>query len=155
VSGSDTIAFASLLVACVALGVAWFAIKRANKTTSAATMVTLNEGFRSAWDRFFLATGEQKTAELAELLNLLEIACAVRQEGSLSGNSVKLLDEYLKSVLRMLTSNAYICDQVELLLLQDKTTFIFIKHFLSANGSSLNVTIPVKWYQQYSEAPRG
>lgn len=147
------IAAASLFVACVALFVAWFAVKRANKTTSAATMVTLNEGFRSAWGRFFSATEEQKSAELAELLNLFEIACAARQEGSLSGNSAKLLEEYLNSVLGLLTSSAYISGQVELLL-QDKKTFIFIKQFLSANRSRLNVTIPIKWYQQYSEAPR-
>jgi hypothetical protein len=132
-------------VACFALAVACYAILRANKTTSAATLVTLNEGFRSAWGRFFLAEGEQKALELAELLNLFEIACAIREERSVSGNSAELLREYLDDVLRLLTGNTYICQQVGPLL-QDERTFIFIKRFLKAR-SHPRVTIPVEWYQ--------
>jgi hypothetical protein len=79
------------------------AIGRANKTTSAATMVTLSEGFRSAWGRLVSAEEQQKSDEVAELLNLLEIACAIRMEGCLSGNSARLLEDYLKSVLRIVT----------------------------------------------------
>ena len=81
----DAVAATSLLVGCVALGVGFYAVNRANKTTSAATMVTLNEGFRTAWGRFLSASEQQKTTELADLLNLFEIACAVWQEGSVSG----------------------------------------------------------------------
>jgi hypothetical protein len=132
VSTSDTIAAASLFVTFVALGVAWYAVWRANRTTSAATLVTLNEGFRSAWGRFFSANEQQKTAELAELLNLFEIACAIRQEGSVSGNSAELLREYLDDVLRLLTGNAYICERVGPLL-QNEATFIFVRRFLKDN----------------------
>lgn len=102
---SDAIATASLAVAFCALAVAWYAIKRANKTTSAATMVTLNEGFRSAWGRFLAAEGNQRETELAELLNLFEIASAIWLEGSVSGHSAELMGEYLDNVLRMLTND--------------------------------------------------
>ena len=143
---SDIIASASLLVAFIALGIACYAISRANRTTSAATLVSLNEGFRSAWSRFLSAKEEQKTAELAELLNLFEIACAIRQEGSVSGNSAELLREYLDNVLRLLTSNAYICQQVRPLL-QDEATFMFVRRFLKEGRSRPGVTIPLEWYQ--------
>lgn len=48
---SDLIALASLAVAAVALLISVYAIIRANATASAATFVTLNEGFRQAWER--------------------------------------------------------------------------------------------------------
>jgi hypothetical protein len=146
VNTSDAIASASLFVAFVALAVACYAILRANKTTSAATLVSLNEGFRSAWGRFFTAKEEQKTAELAELLNLFEIACAIRLEGSVSGNSAELLREYLDNVLRLLTGNSYICQQVGPLL-QNEATFIFIRKFLKDSRSRPDVMIPLEWYQ--------
>jgi hypothetical protein len=66
-------------------------------------MVTLSEGFRSAWGRLLSAEEQQKSDEVAELLNLLDIACAIRMEGCLSGNSARLLEDYLKSVLRIVT----------------------------------------------------
>jgi hypothetical protein len=139
-------ACASLAVAIVALVIAWYAIKRANKTTSAATMVTLNEGFRSAWTRFFAAEGADRETELAELLNLFEIACAICLEGSLSGNSAVLIREYLNNVLRMLAGNDYARTHVDPLL-QDANTFIFIKRFLKSKRSGLSVTIPPEWYE--------
>ena len=145
-TSSDVIAAASLVVSSVALIVAWYAIKRANKTTSASTMVTLNEGFRSAWSRFFAASGIQQEIELAELLNLLEIACAIRLEGSLSGNSAALMSEYLENVLLLLVKDSYSREHVPALL-QNAETFIFIKRFLKLKKDTLSVTVPVEWYQ--------
>ena len=84
VNPADSLALGSLAVAVIALCLSWYAITRANRSTSAATLVTLNEGFRQAWERFFQAQGAQQDAELAELLNLFEIACAIYLEGSLS-----------------------------------------------------------------------
>src|SRR6266849_6392399 len=76
---------------------------RANAIASAATFVTLNEGFRQAWERCLRPQDEDATNyELAELLNLLEIACAIYLEKSLSGNSRKLISEYLESALSLL-----------------------------------------------------
>jgi hypothetical protein len=143
---SDIIASGSLLVAFIALGISYYAISRANRTTSAATLVSLNEGFRSAWSRFLSAKKEQQEVELAELLNLFEIACAIRQEGSVSGNSAELLREYLDNVLRLLIGNSYICEQAGRLL-QDETTFIFVRRFLKERRSRPGVTIPLEWYQ--------
>lgn len=144
---SDAIASASLLVAFVALLVAWYAIGRANKTTSAATLVALNEGFRNGWVRYVSANEELKTPELAELLNLLEIACALFQEGSVSGNSAGLLREYLNGALRILAADVATSARIGALL-QDTSTFSFIRRFLKLNHSVPHVTIPIAWYQE-------
>jgi hypothetical protein len=148
VSTSDWIALAALVVAFAALGVSVYAIARANATTSAATFVTLNEGFRQAWERCLQPAAGQGAQNngLAELLNLLEIACGIYLEGSVSGNSRKLIAEYLNSVLSLLTNNPGLNSQVPPLL-QTEETFIFIKKFLRKKRSALSVTIPPEWYE--------
>ena len=86
-NSSDLIAAASLGVAAVALAMSIYAIIRSNKTTSAATLVTLNEGFRQAWERCLQPQIDEATSNynLAELLNLLEITSAIYLEKSISG----------------------------------------------------------------------
>ena len=149
---SDWIAAASLGVAAAALAISVYAIVRANKTTFAATLITLNEGFRQAWEKYLQGLATEPDAanyNLAELLNLLEIACAIYLEESVSGNSRKLLSEYLDNVLPLLTTTPSVNDQV-LQLLQTERTFSFIKKFLKKvknNPSVLSVTIPPKWYE--------
>lgn len=144
---SDAIAAASLGVSAAALAVSWYAIRRANRTTSAATMVALNEGFRAGWNRFFGAsTAEEKESELAELLNLFEIACAACLERSLSGNSAELMNEYLNTILKSLAANDYASSHVGALL-QNAETFIFIKRFLRVKRSSLSITVPPQWFE--------
>lgn len=144
----DWVALASLGVASAALGISIYAILRANKTTSAATLVTLNEGFRQAWERCLHAMPEPDATSynLAELLNLFEIACAIYLEKSLTGKSRKLMYEYLGSNLSLLIRTPVINDQA-LRLLQTKETFIFIKKFLKEKPPALSVTIPPKWYE--------
>jgi hypothetical protein len=83
---------------------------------------------------------------LAELLNLLEIACAIYLEKSLSGNSRELMSEYLGSTLSLLIKTPVINDKA-LRLLQTEETFIFIKKFLKQKPPALSVTIPPKWYE--------
>ena len=145
-TSSDWIAAASLAVSIVALFVSWFAIWRSNRTTSAATFVSLNEGFRQAWTRFFDASPQTKSYELAELLNLLEIGCAIYLEGSLSGNARKLTLEYLRNVLQHLVEDDYTNAQIPVLL-QAPHTFIFIRRFLNQKVQHLSVTIPPRWHQ--------
>lgn len=141
------VAATSLGIALAALGVAGYGIRRANKTAAAATLVNLNEGLRQAWGRFLSAQGDTKRDELAELLNLLEVACAICLDGSLSGNSGTLMSEYLDGALRLLVNDNYTNAQVPALL-QSKTTLIFIRKFLKENAASLSVTVPPSWWQR-------
>lgn len=141
------IALASLAVAFVALIVAGYGIRKANRATSAAMLVTFNEGFRQAWGRYFDASENKKQFELAELLNLFEIACAIYLEKSLTGNSRELVFEYLDSILKILITNKEVSEQVRRELIQSKTTFKFIKKFIDEKPPGLSVTIPTEWYQ--------
>jgi len=148
-STSDQIAAASLAIAIAAFGLSIYAIFRANKTASAATLVTLNEGFRQAWERCLDPSQGTEAAvsyNLAELLNLLEVACGAYLERSVSGNSRVLLVEYLNGVLSVIISTPLLNDKVPNLL-QDKNTFIFVKRFLRRKRSILSVTVPPEWYE--------
>jgi hypothetical protein len=145
VGTSDLIASAALAVALAALGVSWYGIRRSNKTTSAATLVTLNEGFRQAWDRFLSDNVQDREYELAELMNLLEVACAAHEEGSITGNSRTLLFDYLDRVLRALIRNPYANEQIGSLL-QSKDTYKFVRRFLKTKPR-LSVTVPPAWYE--------
>ncbi len=66
---------------------------------------------------------------LAELINLFEIACAIYLEGSVSGNSRRLMADYLNNVLTHLVKTPSTNEHV-LQLLQTEKTFEFIKKFL-------------------------
>ncbi|WP_156964691.1 hypothetical protein [Methylocapsa aurea] len=118
----------------IALVVALFAIRKGNRNSSAATMVTLNEAFRQAWRRF-LSAGEEaeRQHEFAELMNLLEIGCAIYLEGSLSGVSRELTEEYLGNTLSLLESNDDARKRIELLR-HSSTTFKYIRRFLVWSG---------------------
>ena len=83
---------------------ATYAVRRGNRNSSVATLVTLNDGFRQAWMRFF-AADSNKDHEFSELMNLLEIACGVHYEKSLVGVSRELSQEYLDHVLLLLEGN--------------------------------------------------
>jgi hypothetical protein len=145
---TDLIAEASLVVAVAALGLAAYSVFRANKTTSAATLVALNEAFRQAWERSLRCspTEPQLKNEIAELLNLLEIACAVYLEKSISGNSRSLLVEYLNNVFAILIKTPSFSSLVPKLM-QTENTFIFIKKFLNRQRRILSVTVPPQWYE--------
>lgn len=62
----------------------------------------MNEGLRAAWQRYFSSVNEEKTYELSELMNALELGCAIYSEHSLSGVSRKIAAEYLCASLSML-----------------------------------------------------
>jgi len=127
---SDLIAAPSLAIAAIALVVAVVAIRRADRNSSAATMVTLNEAFRQAWPRFLYAKDEtEHQYEFSELMNLLEIGCAIYLEGSISGVSRELIEEYLGNTLSLLESNKDARSRIELMR-HSPTTFKYIRRFL-------------------------
>jgi hypothetical protein len=124
---SEWIAIGSIAVALIALIVACYAIRRSNRNSSVATLVTLNEGFRQAWQRF-LAPEADKNYEFSELSNLLEIACAIHLEKSLFGVSRELSREYIEQVLLLLERNG---DAQHMLAeaIHSPTTFKYIQRF--------------------------
>jgi hypothetical protein len=135
---SDQIAIASWAVSLIALAVALFAIRKGNRNSSAATLVTLNEACRQAWHRFLSANGEEERQyEFSELMNLLEIGSAIYLEGSLAGVSRELIEEYLGNALSLLESNQDARARIERMR-HSPTTFKYICRFLIRMGRSGN-----------------
>jgi len=146
---ADWLAAASLVVALAALALSFYAIYRGNRNTSVATLVAINESFRQAWQRFLSENDEQKRQyELAELMNLVEIACATLNEGSLAGKSHKIMSAYLSEVLKLLIANDYANLEIGKLL-NSTTTFANINEYLNVERKPpLSVTIPQEWYHK-------
>jgi hypothetical protein len=143
----DWIALATLIVTIIGVWVAVVTLRRGNKNASVAALVALNESFREAWQRFHRAQNdEQRAYELAELLNLLEIACGIECEKSLTGISQKLMKDYLNDVLGILIKDEYTNQQIPKML-HAPSTFCNIKRFLKSKPKHLSVTIPLEWYQ--------
>jgi hypothetical protein len=131
---------ASIVASIAALWLAWYGIRRANRTSSAATLVTLNESFRQGWIRYLEASDQaKKNYQLAELLNLHEIACAVFLENSLTGNSKKLMGDYLNRAIKIIKDNKEAYDYVKAELVQSTSTFEFIRKFEEKTGGQLGV----------------
>ena len=146
---ADLLSATSLAVALIALVVAYYAIYRGNRNTSVATLITINEAFRQAWQRFLNAQDEgAKKYELAELMNLLEIECGTQNEGSLAGVSRHIMTAYLDDVLALLINNDYAKSEIGKLL-NAPTTFENIHKYLNIERASpLSVTIPKEWYHK-------
>lgn len=132
-TASDWVAAASLLISLTALVVSRYAIRKSNRNSSCATLVTLNEGFRQAWQRFLSAENTERQYEFAELMNLFEIACAIQAERSLSGNSQGLMEDYLDRTLSLLENNED--SRLRMLqMLDSQNTFIYVQRFLESRS---------------------
>lgn len=106
ITTSDRIALVSLGVALAALWVSYLAIIRGNKNGSASSLIALNEGFRQGWERFLTAEGDDaRRHQFADLMNLLEIACALEFDKALAGKPREILTEYLSEVFDILNGN--------------------------------------------------
>jgi hypothetical protein len=137
---------ASLFISLLALCVAGYAIYKGNRNSSVATLVTLFEASRQAWQRFLSAETEDiKWYELAELMNLLEIASAILNEKSFAGASKDLLRDYLNEVVSLLRNDQYASSAIERMF-SAPTTFEHIRKFYNAK-SALSVTKPKQWFQ--------
>ena len=122
----------SLAVALIALRVAHVALHRSDRNASAATLVTLNDGFRQGWKRFIDANNpDTKDYEFAELMNLFEIACAIHLDDSVHGASKELLEDYLCRTLSLIGENDYAKARL-IALRETHNTFKFLAAFLHA-----------------------
>ena len=131
---SDLIAVVSSAISLIALAVAVVAIRKSDRNSSAATLVTLNDGFRQAWHRFLPTTEEEERQyEFSELMNLLEIGCAIYLEGSLSGVSRELAEEYFGNTLSLLEAHPEARSRIETMR-HSPTTFKYIRKFLIRMG---------------------
>lgn len=145
---SDQIAVLSLAVAILALLVAMLAIYKGNRNASVATLVTLYEASRQAFQRFLSAkTDDAKRYELCELMNLVEIASAILNERSFVGVSREIQREYLNEVLELLIGDTWARETIDKML-SAPSTFAHIRKFYRAKRSQpLSVVHPRQRFQ--------
>jgi hypothetical protein len=123
---TDWLTVVGVLVAAVALVFTAYGIRRGNQNSSAASLIALNEGLRQAWERFLTASDEQKKQhQFAELLNTLEIACALCVKGVFVGVSRELLAEYLFDIMEIFDSDEDAKRRAEALI-HSETTFKYL-----------------------------
>jgi hypothetical protein len=147
VQTADIIATASMVASVAAVVVAVYAIFKSNKNSSVATLVALNQGFRQGWDSYLSSKDDnQRFFNLSELLNLLEIACGIQVERSLSGVSRVIIQQYLDEILGLLIADPYMNGQIAKML-NAPTTFCNIKKIIQSKPSYLSVIVPPEWYQ--------
>lgn len=90
------LAAAGITVAAVGLFFTWHGIRRGNHNSSAASLIAINEAWRQGWERYLSAVDEPaKHQQFAELLNIIEISCALQVRKVFTGVSRELLTAYL------------------------------------------------------------
>lgn len=122
---------AALVASAAALIIAIVALRRSDRNASAATLVSLYEALRAAWGRYLAAKKPQQAEfEFAELINLLELACAIHQDKAVHGASREMLEEYLLDVLAIFRDDEGVRQRIA--SLRDRAnTFKYLKRFLS------------------------
>ncbi len=157
-SRGDLIAIWSLIGGFTAVLIAILTLRRGNKNSSVASMIPLNAEIRDMWDEYIAsftsldfttsleleALEREISTKLERLLNVLELAAAIEVEGTLSGVSRVLMRDYLSRMLDIIISDDYTNARVSELL-QDDSTFIFIRRFLK-KSAPLSAVLPPDWY---------
>jgi hypothetical protein len=124
------VASVTLVVAIAALWLAAHALWRGNRNSSAATYVTLSEGFRQAWDRVIAAEPAKRRYQLAELVNLAEVACGILHEKSLSGVTREIAEAYLRDAISILEEDDGILAEIAMLR-READTYKYVEAFIS------------------------
>jgi hypothetical protein len=143
---NDQIALCSLVVAglalVVSLIVALYTVWRSDKTASAGMLITLHDGLQRGWGRFLYAAEDRKSYEFADLINLMEISCAMYLDRSLTGKPRKLMRDYLIECLKLLAGNSDARARFQILA-STPTTFSEIREFERRHRSSLSLLEPL------------
>lgn len=127
-------AIASLLALPVGIWAVFYAgrqLSLARKSGSGGSLIALSEAFRQCWQAFLTAEDERKRQlAFGDLVNALEIACAIFRDNVFFGHAEDVLEHYLLSTFRMIEANDDARDRM-LKLLQTPRTFENAVKFLS------------------------
>ena len=132
----DAVAFYAnigTLVAVVLTAVALFLTARqlriGRRASSAGAFIALNELFRQAWLHFSNIDEAGKQYAFADVMNLLDSACAVFDEKIFVGKVATLLEDYLCHVFILIQESDDARERTEQMMMTPKT-FEHIVRFL-------------------------
>jgi hypothetical protein len=120
----------ALVLNAIALFVAARQLFDGRRAASAGALIALNESFRQAWLQFSKAGEEDaKQHGFADVMNLLESACAIFEDKLFVGRAGRLLEDYLCHVFVLIAQSEDARKRIEALMLTEKT-FEHILRFL-------------------------
>ncbi len=120
----------------IALLVAARQLSTGRSGASAGAYVTLNESLRQAWLHFSSVSDDGKQHAFADVMNLLEAACAIFDDRVFVGKVATLLEDYLCHVFIVIQESDDARNRIEQMILTDKT-FEHILRFVSRHRSRI------------------
>jgi hypothetical protein len=130
-------ALVAILLNVLAVVYAAGQLKVARRAAAGASLIPLAESFRQAWLQFRQAADEPaKQHTFADIMNLLEVACAIFEDGLLIGGAGKLLEDYLCHVFAMLNRSPDAQQRIERMVHTAKT-FEHIGKFLRSHREQI------------------
>jgi hypothetical protein len=126
----------ALILNVAALVFAGYQLKIGRRGTSASALITLNESFRQAWLHFSNVDEDGKQHAFADIMNLLESACAIFEDGMLIGKGGRLLEDYLCHVFTLIQQSDDARIRIEMMMATDKT-FEYIVAFLESHRKKI------------------
>ncbi|MFO1099049.1 MAG: hypothetical protein U1E81_12500 [Xanthobacteraceae bacterium] len=125
--------FIALVLNAAALFVAARQLFDGRRASSAGALIALTESFRQAWLQFSNAIDEDaKQHGFADIMNLLECACAIFDDALFFGRTGRLLEDYLCHVFILIGQSQDARKRIEAMMLTEKT-FEHILHFLQTH----------------------
>ena len=143
-SWADIGTLAALVLNAIALGYAARQLWVGRRGASAAALISLNESFRQAWLLFSNTDNDDaRQHAFADVMNLLEIACAIFEDNLFVGRSGRLLEDYLCHVFILIRDSEDALRRIEKLLLTPET-FKHVLGFLQRHrGRIRGIQLPV------------
>jgi hypothetical protein len=148
---SDAVAFyanvATLVAAPLGLIGLWVAIcqlSAGRNAASAAAVIALNESLRQAWLHFVQTTdGDKRQHAFADIVNLLESACAIDDDMLFVGSGGTLLGDYILHQLKLIEQSDDALQRIEKMFVTEKT-FLHISNYLRRRrGDFKRLRIPL------------
>jgi hypothetical protein len=94
-SWASVVTIAGLPIAIGAFFLGYRQLRLARRAASAQTLVALHESFRQAWTRVADAPDDRKEAPIRDLLNVVELGCAVVNDKVMAQRTGDVLVEFL------------------------------------------------------------
>lgn len=133
------------LIALVPTFIALFVTARqlwlGRRASSAAALIAANESLRQAWLQFNAAATEDEIQyAFADVMNLLEIACAARRDGLFVGETGSVMSKYLEHILKAIAADTSARMRIEKML-DIPGTFEHVYQFLRSHRKEVGIAV--------------
>ena len=135
--GANIATLIAFVLNIAALFFAGYQLKIGRRGTSASALIALNESFRQAWLHFSNVDEGGKQHAFADIMNLLESACVIFEDGMLVGKGGRLLEDYLCHVFTLIQQSDDARNRIKAMMATEKT-FEYILAFLKKHRKRLN-----------------